>query len=66
METEPSIKIREEETKKRKKRNIWIILICLIIICLFLALYANKLFSKFIRKKRINEIIDDYDYSPDT
>ena len=66
METDPLIKIREEEAKKRKKRNIWIILICLIIICLFLALYANKLFSKFIRKKRINELIDDYDYSPVT
>ena len=64
METNPDLKEKEEKDESKKKKWIWIIVIILIIISIILIYYANKLFSKIRRKKRLNEVIDDYDYTP--
>ena len=64
METNPEIKENELKNELKTKRRIWIIVIVLIVISIILAFYLNKLFTKMRRKKRLNEVIDDYDYTP--
>ena len=64
METNPEIKEKEKEDDSKKKKRIWIIVVILISISIILGFYLNKLFTKLRRKKRLNEVIDDYDYTP--
>ncbi len=64
METNPEIKEKEKEDDSKKKKRIWIIIVILISISIILGFYLNKLFTKLRRKKRLNEVIDDYDYTP--
>jgi uncharacterized membrane protein YvbJ len=64
IETNTEIKEKEKEDDSKKKKRIWIIVVILISISIILGFYLNKLFTKLRRKKRLNEVIDDYDYTP--